>query len=224
MALVVKDRVKVTTTTTGTGALALGSAGTGFQDFSVIGDGNETYYAITGGAQWEVGVGTYTASGATLSRDIVLASSDGGNKLSLAVGTKEVFVTLPAEKALTVTADAPPPNPTAGSTWYDTSSGVTYVYFEGLSGGQWVDTTPYMNTPNARIDLSSNGGAFQTIWTITINGGGAGHSNYPFDNSVDGGYGSDVSSAYSQISGGDSTTPYDLFGQAVDGGVAVNIT
>jgi hypothetical protein len=46
MALVLKNRVKVTSTTTGTGAFTLGSAVAGYQDFSVIGDGNETYYVL----------------------------------------------------------------------------------------------------------------------------------------------------------------------------------
>jgi hypothetical protein len=103
MALVVKDRVKVTTTTTGTGTLTLGSAAVGgFQDFSVIGDGNTTYYAITdsGASAWEVGIGTYTSSGTTLSRDTVLESSNAGALVDFAAGTKDVFVTYPAERAV----------------------------------------------------------------------------------------------------------------------------
>lgn len=104
MALVVKDRVKTTTTTTGTGTITLGSAVTGFQAFSVIGDGNTTYYTIydpTTGA-WEVGLGTYTASGTTLSRTTVLESSNAGSLVNFAAGTKEVFVTYPAERAVYV--------------------------------------------------------------------------------------------------------------------------
>jgi len=47
MALVINDRVKVTSTTTGTGAMALGSAVTGFETFAAgIGNSNTTYYAI----------------------------------------------------------------------------------------------------------------------------------------------------------------------------------
>lgn len=102
MALVVKDRVKVTFTTTGTSDFTLGSASLGFQNFSVIGDGNVTYYAavdaITG--DWEVGIGTYTTAGPTLTRTTILESSAGGSKVSFSAGSKDVFVTYPAERAV----------------------------------------------------------------------------------------------------------------------------
>lgn len=75
MAFVVKDRVKETTTTTGTGTLTLAGALNGFDAFSEIGNGNNTYYACTDGTNFEVGIGTYTLSGTTLSRDTVLESS-----------------------------------------------------------------------------------------------------------------------------------------------------
>lgn len=98
MALVVKDRVQETTTTTGTGTVTLAGAVTGFQSFSVIGDDNTCYYAITSGNDWEVGLGTYTASGTTLSRDTILESSNAGSAITLS-GTSNVFVTYPAEKS-----------------------------------------------------------------------------------------------------------------------------
>jgi hypothetical protein len=102
MPLVLKDRVKESSTTTGTGTLTLGGAASGFQSFSVIGDGNSTYYAIVDSAAgaWEVGVGTYTSSGTTLSRDVVLESSNSGNKVDFAAGPKDVFVTYPAERSV----------------------------------------------------------------------------------------------------------------------------
>jgi hypothetical protein len=103
MPLVVKDRVKVTTTTTGTGTLTLGAAAVGgFQSFATIGNGNTTYYTITDSANsaWEVGIGTYTASGTTLSRDTVLESSNAGALVNFAAGTKDVFVAYPAERAV----------------------------------------------------------------------------------------------------------------------------
>jgi hypothetical protein len=100
MALVLKDRVKVTSSTVGTGTFTLGSAAAGFQDFSVIGDGNQTYYTITGTTEWEVGIGTYTASGTTLSRDTILSSSNSNNAVDFSAGSKDVFVTYPAERSV----------------------------------------------------------------------------------------------------------------------------
>ena len=96
MTFVVRDRIKVTTTTTGTGTLTLGLAVVGFQDFTNIGNGNQTYYTITNGTDWETGIGTYTSSGTTLSRDTVLASSNSGALVNWAAGTKTVFVPFPA--------------------------------------------------------------------------------------------------------------------------------
>ena len=65
MALVLKDRVLESSTSTGTGSFTLTGAQTGYQGFDVIGNGNTTYYVIyvPGGADWEVGIGTYTSSG-----------------------------------------------------------------------------------------------------------------------------------------------------------------
>ena len=103
MPLVVKDRVRETSTTAGTGTFTLAGAVTGFQSFSAIGNGNTTFYTIAGQGttEWEVGVGTYTSSGTTLSRDSVLASSNSGSLVNFSAGTKDVFVTYPAGRTLT---------------------------------------------------------------------------------------------------------------------------
>ena len=101
MALVLKDRVKETTTTTSTGTYTLAGAVTGYQSFAVVGDGNTTYYTVTNGTDWEVGIGTYTASGTTLSRDTILESSNAGSAVNWGAGSKDVFLTYPAEKAVT---------------------------------------------------------------------------------------------------------------------------
>ena len=99
MALVVKDRVRETSTTTGTGTLTLAGAVAGFQTFSsAIGNTNTTYYTITNNTEWEVGIGTVGAG--TLARTTILASSNSGSAVSFSVGTKDVFCTYPAGKAL----------------------------------------------------------------------------------------------------------------------------
>lgn len=102
MALILKDRVKVTTTTTGTGTLALGSAQFGFQDFSGFADGSTTYYTIVDNATgaWETGLGTYAAAGPSLARTSVLASSTG-SAIDFGAGPKDVFVCYPAGRAIT---------------------------------------------------------------------------------------------------------------------------
>jgi hypothetical protein len=100
MALILADRVQETTTTTGTGTVTLAGAVSGFQSFAVVGNGNSTYYTITGGTDWEVGIGTYTSSGTTLSRTTVISSSNSGSLVNFSAGTKNVFVTYPASLAV----------------------------------------------------------------------------------------------------------------------------
>lgn len=101
MALVVAERVQDTTTTTGTGTVTLsGTAPTGFQNFSVIGNGNTTFYTIALGAEWEVGIGTYTSAGTTLARTTVLASSNSNAAVNFSAGTKAVWVDYPAARSV----------------------------------------------------------------------------------------------------------------------------
>jgi len=101
MAFVLANRVKETTTTTGTGAVTLAGASTGFQSFAIVGNTNTTYYTIAGqtGNEWEVGIGTYSTTGPTLTRTTVLANSSATqpSALSFSAGTKDVFVTYPSE-------------------------------------------------------------------------------------------------------------------------------
>ena len=111
MALVINDRVKVTSTTTGTGAIALGTVATGFITFATgIGNSNTTYYAIhnQGTAEWEVGLGTLSGA-TTLERTTVLDNSDGNTSaITLGAGTKDVFCTLPAAKAVYLDSSGDP--------------------------------------------------------------------------------------------------------------------
>ena len=123
MAFVLKDRVKETTATTGTGTVTLAGAVSGFQAFSAIGTGNTTLYTILSGSLWETGIGTYTLSGTTLTRDTVLDGSSGaGNKITLA-GTSTVFCDLPAAMAMQINQPFGLPPTKAGTTFTQTPIG-----------------------------------------------------------------------------------------------------
>lgn len=91
------DRVKESSSTAGTGAYTLAGAASGFQTFAIVGNGNSCYYCATDGAGWEVGLGTYTSAGTTLSRDRILASSNSNNAVNWAAGNRDVFLVAPAE-------------------------------------------------------------------------------------------------------------------------------
>ena len=103
MALVIADRVRETTTTTGTGTITLGGAVNNFETFTAnLSNSDTTYYAIidnTNGA-FEVGLGTFTASGTTLARSTIIASSNSNSAVNFGSGTKDVFITIPASKMI----------------------------------------------------------------------------------------------------------------------------
>ena len=160
MALVVRDRVKSTTTTTGTGTITLGAAAAGFQDFSVIGDGNTTYYTITDTITgvWEVGIGTYTSSGTTLSRAVVLDSSSGGSLVNFAAGSKDVFVVYPAERAV----------------YQDASTGTTFSPVFNASNGILVNSatvTADYTIPTGSNAISSGPVTIDSGVTVTVSDG-----------------------------------------------------
>ena len=190
MALVLADRVKETTTTTGTGTITLAGAATGFQSFSVIGNGNTTYYAISSssGSEWEVGIGTYTSSGTTLARTTILASSNSGSAVDLSAGTKDVFVTLPSSKAIataTTVSDTAntstgyfqipqgttaqrPGSPTTGMMRVNTTSNSLEVY--SVASGLWNTVSTFINPLSIEVLLVAGGGGGGT----TANGGRGG--------------------------------------------------
>jgi hypothetical protein len=174
MALVVKDRVQETSTTTGTGSLTLLGAVTGFQTFSsAIGNTNTTYYTIQNGSEWEVGIGTVSAG--ALSRDTVLESSNAGSLVNFSAGTKFVFCTYPAEKAVYkdennvlsgVTIAA---GDNAGFTLQDDVDATKKAQFQ-LSGITTGTTRTY-TLPNLTGSLATTGTLTQTFsGTTTFSG------------------------------------------------------
>ena len=101
MAFTISDRIKETTTTTGTGTYTLAGAVTGFETFTAnLSNGDTTYYCCTDNSDFEVGLGTFTSSGTTLARTTILSSSNSNSAVNWTSGTRTIFCTLPAAKAV----------------------------------------------------------------------------------------------------------------------------
>lgn len=160
MPLVVKDRVKETTTTVGTGTYTLAGAASGYQSFSVVGNGNTTTYAVTDGTNWEVGIGTYTSSGTTLSRDTILESSNAGSAVSWSAGSKDIFVTYAAERSVYVEGSSivPATSATLPITSGGTGQSSKTAAFDALSPATTKgDLIVYDGTDNVRLAAGTNG-------------------------------------------------------------------
>jgi len=166
MAFVIADRVKETTTTTGTGTITLAGAVTNFETFAAnLSNADTTYYAIVDNTNndFEVGVGTFTASGTTLARSVI-ASSNSNNLVDFGAGTKEVFITVPASKIVvedgsnnvaiggTVTATA-----FSGSGAGLTGVDVVNDTSPQLGGALDVQTHDIVTTSNRDLELAPNG-------------------------------------------------------------------
>jgi hypothetical protein len=154
MALVLNNRVRELTSTTGTGAVTLGGAVGGFQTFAAgIGNSNTTYYAISinSESEWEVGLGTLNGDSSTLTRTTVLESSNSDSAVDFSAGSKEVFCTLPAEKAVYLDASDDP---------------------VGVTGSAITDETKtfsnYSNITASRTLTLASGTNYMLIGAITV--------------------------------------------------------
>jgi hypothetical protein len=128
MALALNDRVQQTGTANTTVSFTLSGSVTGFQSFAVVGNGNTTYYsAFDATGNWEVGIGTYSTTGPTLTRTSILASSNSGSAVTFS-GTVNVFVTYPAEKSVNLdgSGNVSALGTVSSGTWQGTTVGVAY--------------------------------------------------------------------------------------------------
>ena len=191
MALVLKDRVKETTTTTGTGTVTLLGAATGYQAFSVIGNGNTCYYAISsvGEADWEVGIGTYTASGTTLSRNTILSSSAAGAAVNFPAGVKDVYIVYPAGKAIYEEADGKTlinagPITVVGSnvTAYTSLNAALGEFYANINSFAQIYAQNQSNGADASTDFvveNNNGTDTEFYGDFGINSSGFNSAGYP---------------------------------------------
>jgi hypothetical protein len=156
MALVLKDRVQETATANTTVSFTLSGAVTGYQDFTVIGNGNTVYYGASDGVNWEVGIGTYSTTGPTLTRTTILSSSNSGSASTFS-GTVTVFCDYPSSKSV-----------------YQDSTGAVTGYT--ISGGTIDNTVIGGTTPAAGTFTTITGQtevlkgtgsnlAVQSVWT-----------------------------------------------------------
>ena len=147
-----------------------------------------------------------------------VAPGTAGNVLT-SNGTTWVSSTPSAGSSVTVST-TPPASPTAGSLWYDTSIGVMFVYYNDGTSSQWVESASFLNR-SVNLEISAFGAtATDNSWDLNLDGGSSIYTNYQWGDIVDAGYGSDVT-VIRFLNGGVSSTSYDVYGEAIDGGLSV---
>jgi hypothetical protein len=177
------NRAKMTTATTGTGTITLGSAVDGYQTFAAAGVANADVvrYVIEDGDAWEIGLGTYTTSGTTLTRGSIESST--GTALNL-TGDAVVFVTAAAAdlQELVDFADnftLPTADGTTGQVLTTNGSGTLTFTSPGASlAGQTDSSSPF------ETSLGVGAGAVSTGVNNTFIGFEAGNDNTTGTNNV----------------------------------------
>jgi len=160
--VVLVNRAKMTTSTTGTGTITLGSVVDGYQTFAAAGvsDGDSVRYVIEDGtSNWEIGSGTYTASGTTLSRT-PSESSGGGSAIDLS-GDAIVFISAIASDIQPVTFVPTTFTATAGQTAFTVSytAGLVEVFLNGAK----LSAADFTATNGTSIVLASGANVGDTV-------------------------------------------------------------
>ena len=182
MALALNDRVQQTGTANTTVSFTLTGSVAGFQSFAVVGNGNTTYYAATDASgSWEVGIGTYSTSGPTLTRTTILASSNSGSAVTFS-GAVNVFVTYPAEKSINYDADGVA---TIGETLSYADTGIIGSFASTVAGYNQVIVQNKSAATNASAninlsnDVSTSTFGFAELGINSSNFTGTGSFNIP---------------------------------------------
>jgi len=167
MAFAIADRVQEVSSTTGTGTFLLTGAVTGYQSFAVIGNTNTTYYTIAdqSGTNWEVGIGTYYSSNVSLARTTILSSSNANAVVNFGAGTKSVFVTYPAERA--IYADSS--NITTVTNLVSGNVSITGGTLTGVNVTATTFSSANVNITGGTINSTTQNAS--TYTNVTVNGG-----------------------------------------------------
>ena len=157
------NRAYMTTATTGTGTITLGSAVGSFRSFAASGvvDGDVVRYVIEDGDNWEIGSGTYAATGTTLTR-AVEDSSSGGTAITLS-GTAVVFVTAVAADFGVV------PDPLLRVNYHETVGTITTGTID-LSTGNVFSDAPAANVTYVFSNPPASGTAYGFTLKVTPSG------------------------------------------------------
>ncbi len=163
--VVLVNRAKMTTSTTGTGTITLGSVVDGYQTFAAAGvsDGDSVRYVIEDGtSNWEIGSGTYTASGTTLSRT-PSESSGGGSAIDLS-GDAIVFISAIASDIQPITYVSTTFTATAGQTAFTVSytAGLVEVFLNGAK----LSAADFTATNGTSVVLASGANVGDTVDVI----------------------------------------------------------